>query len=139
MQTPGLPTATARAAAEILGLLADETRLKVMWVLMQGEISVGALAERVGAKPAAVSQHLAKLRLAGMATVRREGTFAYYRSCDEHIDRIVSDIVAHTSEELAAAGQLPASATGVPSRPPTEPSPADPAPEPGRSGTPTAV
>lgn len=103
---PVLPDAIARGAAEILSLLSDETRLKILWVLMRGEISVGALAELVGAKPSAVSQHLAKLRLAGMVQVRREGTFAYYRACDDHIDRIVADLVAHTSEELAAAGVI---------------------------------
>lgn len=98
-----LPDATARSAADILSLLADESRLKILWVLGQGEVSVGALAELVGSKPSAVSQHLAKLRLAGMVEVRREGTFAFYRACDDHIERIVADLVAHTSEELAAA------------------------------------
>lgn len=98
-----LSDATARSAADVLSLLADESRLKILWVLGQGEVSVGALAELVGSKPSAVSQHLAKLRLAGMVEVRREGTFAFYRACDDHIERIVADLVAHTSEELAAA------------------------------------
>jgi DNA-binding transcriptional ArsR family regulator len=99
---------TARAAAASLTLLADDTRLKILWVLMQGEHHVNALAELVGAKAPAVSQHLSKLRLAGMVAVRREGTYAYYRASDDHISRIVSLLVDHTSEELAAQAQVDA-------------------------------
>jgi DNA-binding transcriptional ArsR family regulator len=103
-----LPDATARAAAGSLSLLADDTRLKILWTLMQGEQSVNTLADLVGAKAPAVSQHLSKLRLAGMVEVRRAGTFAYYRACDDHISRIVADLVAHTTEELAAQAQVDA-------------------------------
>ncbi len=99
---------TARAAATSLTLLADDTRLKILWTLMQGEQHVNALAEIVGAKAPAVSQHLSKLRLAGMVSVRREGTYAYYRASDDHISSIVRLLVDHTSEELAAQRQVSA-------------------------------
>src|SRR5881275_415588 len=65
-------------AAESFRLLADPTRIKVLWALLQGESSVACLAELAGAAPTAVSQHLAKLRLAGLVRGRREGTFVYY-------------------------------------------------------------
>lgn len=107
-QSSVLPDETARAAAAYLALLADDTRLKILWTLMQGEQHVNALAELVGAKAPAVSQHLSKLRLAGMVSVRREGTYAYYRASDDHISRIMSLLVDHTSEELAAQQQVSA-------------------------------
>ena len=97
-----LTEAIAVAAADSLALLADDTRLKILWVLMQGEANVGTVAELVGAKAPAVSQHLAKLRMAGMVEVRREGTFAFYRASDDHITRILVDLLDHTREELAA-------------------------------------
>ena len=103
-----LASETAHAAAASLALLADDTRLKILWVLMQGEHHVNALAEIVGAKAPAVSQHLGKLRLAGMVLVRREGTYAYYQASDDHISRIVTLLVEHTSEELAAKAQVSA-------------------------------
>jgi len=53
-------------AAESLRLLGDPTRIKILWALLQGESSVACLADLVGASPTAVSQHLAKLRLAGL-------------------------------------------------------------------------
>jgi ArsR family transcriptional regulator len=67
-----------RRASDALRLLADPTRLKILWALLQGETSVACLAELVGAAPTAVSQHLAKLRLSGLVEGRREGTFIYY-------------------------------------------------------------
>ena len=62
-----------RSAVGMLKLLGDETRLRVIWALLEGEHSVNELAELVGAQPAAVSQHLAKLRLARLVRSRREG------------------------------------------------------------------
>jgi len=101
-----LPSETATAAATSLALLADDTRLKILWTLMQSEHHVNALAEIVGARAPTVSQHLSKLRLAGMVSVRREGTYAYYRASDDHISRIVRLLVEHTSEELDAQAQV---------------------------------
>ncbi|MEO3929145.1 metalloregulator ArsR/SmtB family transcription factor [Micromonosporaceae bacterium B7E4] len=72
-------------AAETFRMLADPTRIKVLWALLQGESSVACLAELAGAAPTAVSQHLAKLRLAGLVKGRREGTFVYYSAADEHV------------------------------------------------------
>src|ERR1700726_4615799 len=51
-------------AVETLKLLADNTRLRILWALLHGEHSVNNLAAHVGAQPASVSQHLAKLRMA---------------------------------------------------------------------------
>ncbi|PXY31053.1 ArsR/SmtB family transcription factor [Prauserella muralis] len=80
-----------QVAAEQFRLLADPTRVKILWALLQGETSVACLAELVGAAPTAVSQHLAKLRLAGLVHGRREGTFIYYTAADEHVRRLLTE------------------------------------------------
>ncbi|MFD0867113.1 ArsR/SmtB family transcription factor [Tessaracoccus lubricantis] len=85
----------ANLASETFRMLSDPTRVKLLWALFQGEHSVGALADMVGAAPTAVSQHLAKLRLAGLVQSRREGTFAYYRSADEHVQRLLTEALSH--------------------------------------------
>jgi DNA-binding transcriptional ArsR family regulator len=79
----------------MLKLLADETRLRMIQALLEGEHSVNELAERVGAQPAAVSQHLAKLRLARLVRSRREGTRIYYVVDDAHVRRLVKDVLTH--------------------------------------------
>jgi DNA-binding transcriptional ArsR family regulator len=80
-----------RRAAESLRLLADPTRIKILWALLHGEESVACLAELVGAAPTAVSQHLAKLRLAGLVEGRREGTFIYYSAGSERVRALLTE------------------------------------------------
>lgn len=82
-------------AAESFRLLADPTRIKVLWALLQGESSVAALAELAGAAPTAVSQHLAKLRLAGLVKGRREGTFVYYSAANDHVRSLLAQALHH--------------------------------------------
>lgn len=91
----------ARAAAERFRLLADPTRVKILWALSQGETSVACLAELVGATPTAVSQHLSKLRLAGLVRGRRDGTFVHYTAVDADVATLLA----------AALGTQPAEAT----------------------------
>jgi DNA-binding transcriptional ArsR family regulator len=104
----------ARIAAEAFRMLADPTRVKILWALFQGECSVNALAELVGAAPTVVSQHLSKLRLAGLVENRREGTFAYYSATDAHVHRLLAEALSH-AEHLtgAAAGADPHSYRAV--------------------------
>jgi DNA-binding transcriptional ArsR family regulator len=84
-------------AAETFRLLADPTRMKIMWALLQGESSVASLAGLVGAAPTAVSQHLAKLRLAGLVKGRRAGTFVHYSATDAHVRRLLDEALFSAS------------------------------------------
>jgi DNA-binding transcriptional ArsR family regulator len=96
-------------AAESFRLLADPTRIKVLWALLQGESSVACLAELAGAAPTAVSQHLAKLRLAGLVKGRREGTFVYYSAADEHVRGLLAQALYHADH---VDRDIPAGASG---------------------------
>jgi DNA-binding transcriptional ArsR family regulator len=82
-------------AADAFRLLGDPNRIKILWALLHGETSVNCLADLVGASSSGVSQHLAKLRLAGLVTVRREGTFAYYAAADAHVRRLLDEALFH--------------------------------------------
>lgn len=85
----------ANLAAESFRMLGDVTRVKLLWALLQGESSVACLAELVGATPTAVSQHLAKLRLARLVKTRRDGTFVYYSAADVHVRRLLDEALFH--------------------------------------------
>ncbi len=89
-------------AVETFKLLADQTRLKIVWALLHGEHSVNELAGHLGVNPAGVSQHLAKLRLARLVTVRREGTKAYYAAESDHVRRLAEQALFH-AEHLSGA------------------------------------
>lgn len=94
-QPPGsdLPEAQVVLAAEIFRMLADQTRIRLLWALSDGELSVNDLSARVGKPGPAVSQHLAKLRLARLVRTRREGNQIFYRVENDHIVNLVRDAV----------------------------------------------
>jgi DNA-binding transcriptional ArsR family regulator len=91
------------AATETFKLLADETRLRIVWTLLHGEHSVGELARHVGANPPAVSQQLAKLRAAHLVRVRRDGNRLYYAAVNDHILRIVEQGLFHADHLVGDA------------------------------------
>ncbi|MEU5721536.1 MULTISPECIES: metalloregulator ArsR/SmtB family transcription factor [unclassified Micromonospora] len=88
---PGGPDVAA--ATEMLRMLADGTRLRLMHLLSEGEHDVTALVAAVGLARPAVSQHLGKLRLAGLVSVRREGRRALYRARGGHVRRLVAEVL----------------------------------------------
>lgn len=93
----------ARIAAETFRMLADPTRVKILWALSQAESSVNALAELVGASPTTVSQHLSKLRLAGLVHSRRDGTYVHYSSTDSHVHSLLAEALSHAEHVTGAA------------------------------------
>jgi ArsR family transcriptional regulator, zinc-responsive transcriptional repressor len=78
---------------EVFRMLADSTRIRVLWALTDGELSVNELAEKVGKPAPSVSQHLAKLRMARLVRTRRAGTTIYYSLENEHVQQLVVDAV----------------------------------------------
>jgi DNA-binding transcriptional ArsR family regulator len=89
-----LPTgAQVDASVTALRMLADPTRLRLMWLLCAGEHDVTTLAAAVGAARPAVSQHLAKLLLAGLVTSRRDGRRALYTAKGGHVRRLVTEVL----------------------------------------------
>jgi len=92
-------------AVAMLKLLADRTRLLIVWALLHGEHSVGELAEHVGVAVPAVSQHLAKLRLAHLVRTRRDGTRIYYEAESDHALRLVTEALFHAEHVTSANPQ----------------------------------
>ena len=78
---------------EVFRMLAEPTRVRVLWALVDRELSVTELAEQVGKAAPSVSQHLAKLRMARLVRTRREGTTIFYSLENEHVRQLVTDAV----------------------------------------------
>ncbi|WP_030686852.1 metalloregulator ArsR/SmtB family transcription factor [Streptomyces globisporus] len=97
-QTPG--ARELMAAARVFAMLADPTRLHLVWLLSHGESDVTALAEAVGAARPSVSQHLAKLRLGGLVESRKEGRRVVYSLPDGHMKRMVLEAVSHADHQV---------------------------------------
>jgi ArsR family transcriptional regulator, zinc-responsive transcriptional repressor len=88
-----IPDDEVNLIVEVFRMLADPTRVRVLWALTGGEMSVNELAERVGKPAPSVSQHLAKLRMARLVRTRREGTTIFYSLENEHVSQLVADAV----------------------------------------------
>ncbi|MBW0012967.1 metalloregulator ArsR/SmtB family transcription factor [Mycobacterium sp.] len=80
---------------EVFRMLADPTRVRLLWTLIDGELSVNQLADRIGKPAPSVSQHLAKLRMARLVRTRRAGTTIFYSLENEHVQRLVVDAVCN--------------------------------------------
>ena len=89
----GLPAsemnARAQDAANFLKALAHEGRLMILCHLSAGEKSVTELEQLLHSRQAAVSQQLARLRLDGLVSCRREGKTMYYALKDPKAARII--------------------------------------------------
>lgn len=82
----------AEEVALLLGAMANAKRLIVLCNLIDREKSVGELAEIVGLSDAALSQHLAKLRMQGLVQTRREGQTIHYRLASENVKAVLSTL-----------------------------------------------
>ena len=91
---PEAMAAKADEAAHMLHLLANPHRLQVLCLLVDGELSVGAIQQQVALSQSALSQHLARLREQGLVETRREGTSIFYRIADPAVLQIMQVLAA---------------------------------------------
>ena len=82
----------AREASELLDAMANEKRLTILCMLLDGEITVNDLAERVGMSQSALSQQLAKLRALKLVDTRREAQQIHYRLSSANVERVLETL-----------------------------------------------
>ncbi len=80
----------ATNAAALMKALANENRLLILCQLLEGELSVGALNEKVELGQSAFSQHLAVLRKDGLVKTRKEAQTVYYSLANNHAEKILT-------------------------------------------------
>lgn len=87
------PDLMVRELARLLKSVADENRLKILFMLAEhGEMHVGAIGEELDQSQPAVSHHLAQLKSAGLVDVRREGKFNYYASNPTGVSQVFAEM-----------------------------------------------
>lgn len=89
---PEAMRAHAADAAQLLRALANDKRLMLLCLLVEGERSVGELNARVDLSQSALSQHLAVLRNDGLVTTRREAQTIYYTLTKGPAQRIIETL-----------------------------------------------
>ena len=93
MSSTPLPTTSPDSSADLLARvfhgLADPTRLRIVQLLIAGEMNVGALVAALGTPQGRVSSHLMCLRWCGFVATRRAGKYVYYRVADPRVAELV--------------------------------------------------
>jgi len=97
-----MPDILLERVARRFKLLSEPTRLHILYLLSEGEQTVGKLAEAMGANQANVSHQLSLLAASGLVARRRVDTHTYYRVSDPSM-RCLSDLVCGSLTEQGEA------------------------------------
>jgi len=81
-----------------LKALADETRFRIINLLLTHDLCVGALAGHLNVSKAAVSQHLQILRKAGLVRGEKRGYWTHYSVDKSAIHQIAEDLIKRTNQ-----------------------------------------
>lgn len=82
----------------ILKMLADKTRLKIVYSLMSGAKCVGDIVSVVGESQSAISHQLATMKASKLVKSERKGNKMIYSVADEHVNQVVKLCLAHAKE-----------------------------------------
>ena len=85
-------TAQAEVAADLLKAVANPQRLRILCLLIEGELAVSQLNERVPLSQSALSQHLALLRAKSLVSTRKQAQTVYYSVADGPIRQIIQTL-----------------------------------------------
>ena len=96
-----LDDARVQAAVMSFALLADPTRVRLLWALRESEADVSSLAETAGCRATAASQHLSKLRFAGLVEGRRDGRRVVYRLRGAHVRNLLAEALFHADHQVS--------------------------------------
>jgi DNA-binding transcriptional ArsR family regulator len=96
-----LSPAQVAAAVQAFALLADATRVRMLWALRDGELDVTSLAAVAGCRPTVASQHLSKLRYAGLVEGNRQGQRVLYRLRGGHVRALLTESLFHANHQTS--------------------------------------
>lgn len=85
--------------SEFYKIMADYTRMKIIYALIEKELCVTEIAEIVNMSQTAVSYQLRILRGARVVKYRREGKMIFYSIDDDHVSDIINITVTHLEHE----------------------------------------
>jgi DNA-binding transcriptional ArsR family regulator len=91
------------AAVTAFALLSDPTRVRMLWALRDAQLDVASLAAVAGCRPTVASQHLSKLRFAGLVEGRRDGQRVVYRLRGGHVRSLLTEALFHADHQVSGA------------------------------------
>jgi DNA-binding transcriptional ArsR family regulator len=91
---------------DVLKALADETRMRALCALQQGELCVCQLIALLDLSPSTVSKHLSILRSARLVESRKDGRWMYYRLAAQFRTRATSKVLALLFMDLESTTRI---------------------------------
>lgn len=82
----------------VFKVFGDNTRIKILWNLFDNEICVAEIAEKTGMSQSAISHQLKCLKDANLIKARRDGKNTFYSISDDHVKRIIEQVIIHIGE-----------------------------------------
>ena len=82
-------------ATTLTKVVSDPTRLRILSALALEELCVCDLAVIAGINESTMSHQLRHLRALGLVTFRKVGRIAYYRLANDHVTRLIADVLEH--------------------------------------------
>ncbi|MGB7756091.1 MAG: metalloregulator ArsR/SmtB family transcription factor [Salinisphaera sp.] len=85
--------------AEMFRLLGEPNRLSLVYACLERPQSVASLAEQIDISMSLASHHLRLLRSARLLAAERRGKQVFYVAADDHVQRVLRDMIEHSDEE----------------------------------------
>jgi len=101
--TDALSDGQVAAAVQSFALLADPTRVRMLWALRDTELDVASLAAVARCRPTVASQHLSKLRFAGLVEGQRQGQRVVYRLRGGHVRALLTEALFQADHQVSGA------------------------------------
>jgi DNA-binding transcriptional ArsR family regulator len=89
------------AAVMAFTLLADPTRVRMLWALRDQGLDVATLADIAGCRPTVASQHLSKLRFAGLVQATRDGRRMIYHLRGGHVRALLAEALFQADHQVS--------------------------------------
>ena len=84
--------------AELFKVFGDSTRIKILYVLVESDMSVGDIAQALNMTQRSISHQLRVLKQSRLVRFRREGKNIVYSLADDHVHTIMSQGLEHLEE-----------------------------------------
>lgn len=90
---------TISQLADVFKIFGDNTRIRILWALFDKELCVYDIADVLGMSQSAISHQLRTLKQARLIKARRDGKNAFYSLDDDHVKRIIEQVLIHINEK----------------------------------------
>lgn len=90
---------TITRLAETFKIFGDNTRIRILWALFDKEMSVSEISQTIRMSQSAVSHQLRTLKHARLIKARRDGKNTFYSLDDDHVKRIIEQVMIHVKEQ----------------------------------------